>query len=447
MEAAANRMKTIAILHPTAPPEMGEVEKMIYHHILLLNQAGYSLRVISGVQDEAYYQSGFHHQVMLLPVREMLPAFPETAALTRSLAAGEMHPDFEGAVHSLVARLMPLLSGVQVCFVYNTLTTPQNLLLTAALHSLRQRLPVHLAAWTLDAPSQPGPALPSGTGPNEGTTSFGSSAPFPWSLLRQVWPGVRYVAASTHCQERLASQLQVAAEDIAVIPAGIDPEEFLKWEPHTHQLVHDHGLLEAAPLLLCPCVIAPGRRLEFAIQVVAALARRYPRAAMLVFDLSHPNQPVNPDYARALRAQARDSGIPQRIHLAYARDSVDALLQFSNAVLADLYHLADLLFLPYQQDCRGDPAGIPLLRAGLVRLPIFASDTSPFAALPGSLPQAFNPNGSPEEVAQAIADSLQADPAFAIRQQVLDQFTWQAILKKHLIPLVEEPIGLPVTSS
>ncbi|MEW5868789.1 MAG: glycosyltransferase family 4 protein [Chloroflexota bacterium] len=427
-------MKTIAILHHSAPPEMGVVEKNIYNHILLLNQAGYSLRVISGVQDEAYYESGFHHSVMLLPVREILPDFPETAAITQSLAAGEMHPDFKAAVHSLIARLMPLLSGVQVCFVYNTLTTPQNLLLTAALHTLRQRLPVRLVAWTLDDSSQPDLPLPSGSG---------SSAPFPWSLLCQVWPGVRYVAASRHCQERLTSQLQIAPEEIAVIPAGIDPEEFLKWEPHTHQLVHDHGLFEAAPLLLCPCIIAPGRRLEFAIQVVAALGRRYPRAAMLVFDLSHPDRPVDPDYARALRTQARDSGIPQRIHLAYARDSVDALLQFSNAVLADLYHLADLLFLPYQQDC----LGIPLLRAGLVRLPIFASDTSPFAALPGGLPHAFDPNGSPEEVAQAIADSLQADPAFAVRQQVLDQFTWQAILKNQLTPLVEESTGSPDTLS
>jgi glycosyltransferase involved in cell wall biosynthesis len=112
-------------------------------------------------------------------------------------------------------------------------------------------------------------------------------------------------------------------------------------------------------------------------------------------------------------------------------------------MMADLYRLADVLLFP----SRREGFGIPALEAGLARLPIFAADIPTLHAITGapsgsslsgqSLAHLFDPEGDPVAVADAIAAYLKSDPIYQMRRRVLGRFTWEMVLERRLIPIIQ----------
>jgi hypothetical protein len=49
----------------------------------------------------------------------------------------------------------------------------------------------------------------------------------------------------------------------------------------------------------------------------------------------------------------------------------------------------------------------------------------------------FDPHGDPEPVADMIFKHLQSDQAYKFYRHVLSDFTWDSILEKKIIPLIE----------
>ncbi|MCK4899639.1 MAG: glycosyltransferase, partial [Anaerolineales bacterium] len=105
-------------------------------------------------------------------------------------------------------------------------------------------------------------------------------------------------------------------------------------------------------------------------------------------------------------------------------------------VIADFFRLADILLFPSQQE----GFGIPILEAGLARMPIFASDIPPFHESSAGSVNLFDPNGDPKEVAKAIQAFIESDQAYRLRKRVLANFTWQSILNNKIIPLIEDKV-------
>jgi glycosyltransferase involved in cell wall biosynthesis len=83
--------------------------------------------------------------------------------------------------------------------------------------------------------------------------------------------------------------------------------------------------------------------------------------------------------------------------------------------------------------------GIPVLESGLARIPIFASDIPPVRESSADMINLFDPFGDPEQVAGMIRDYLITSKAYKFRRHVLSEFTWQAIMEKKVIPLLEGP--------
>jgi hypothetical protein len=46
-------------------------------------------------------------------------------------------------------------------------------------------------------------------------------------------------------------------------------------------------------------------------------------------------------------------------------------------------------------------------------------------------------------VAQAIASRLAADRSYQMRRRVLRRYTWQAVLERDLLPLLQEVVQRP----
>ena len=96
--------------------------------------------------------------------------------------------------------------------------------------------------------------------------------------------------------------------------------------------------------------------------------------------------------------------------------------------------LADALFFPSRQE----GFGIPVLEAALQRLPIFCSDIEPLNSLLGGGVTTFPLDMPPEEIAALIASALADDRAFAARKETLRSYSWDAIYRNLLSPLLSE---------
>jgi glycosyltransferase involved in cell wall biosynthesis len=395
-------MKQVALIHSTAPPILGETEALIYNHVRLLNQAGYSVRVIAGNQDADYYQMAFHHQVEYYAVEEMLPNNPDVQAFTRD-------PQKDKALlRRLSERIETALAGVEVCVVYNPLCIAVNPALGEVLKHLFTHLSIRVIAWCQQVE--------------------GNGATLEWP-----WLGAQFVASNHSVKENLARLYDLPLHRIQVIPTGIDPGEALKWSPETADLVYNLGLDQKRPLLLYPTPIEPERGIELAIQVCAALGVILPEANLLVADNAPQQRAADRAYLGQLELLAERRAAQARVHWLHKQDET----RLTRAkLLADLYQLADLLLYTDPRD----PIGSPVLQAALARLPAFcAGPEPPHGGGKWLSPYIhfFDPAEGPGAVARQIAAYLESSPPYQARLEVMRHLTWESILERRLIPLIE----------
>ena len=101
--------------------------------------------------------------------------------------------------------------------------------------------------------------------------------------------------------------------------------------------------------------------------------------------------------------------------------------------MADLYQLADALLFPSARE----GFGIPILEAGLARLPVFCADIPPLRETGQGSAHFLDPNGDPAAIAACLARVLEQDAAHRLRRRVLAGFTWKRIVEERVIPLLQ----------
>ena len=416
MEPGASRRLRLAMLHYTAPPIVGGVESTIYHHARLLAEAGCGVLVASGRGER------FHPMVSFRTVPEMDSRHPEVLEAGKELAQGEVTERFTGLRDRLVESLRPLLSGVDVCIVHNVTTLHKNIALTAALKRMSDERVARFLSWSHDFAWRD----PLYTG----DLHHG----YPWNVLRSPWSGVRYVAVSDHRRKTMADLLGIPESEIRVIHPGVEISQFLKLAPLTWNLAEKLGLLGADPLMLLPSRITRRKNIEFAVRVTAELRRHKPDATLVVTGPPGPHNPANVRYLMELKELCARLGVSDRVCFLHEQGEGGAPLHLSDEVVADFYQLADLLLFPSFRE----GFGIPVLEAGLARVPIFAADIPPLRESAGDLAHFFDPHGDPGHAAVSIAGFLEGDPRYRLRRRVLERFTWSAVVKDHVLPLLQE---------
>jgi glycosyltransferase involved in cell wall biosynthesis len=100
--------------------------------------------------------------------------------------------------------------------------------------------------------------------------------------------------------------------------------------------------------------------------------------------------------------------------------------------MADLYLLADALLLP----SRDEGFGLPLLEAGLSRLPAFTTDLATLRAVGGDAIHTFALDQPPASVAAEIIRVLIDERSYRLRRRVLASYTWEVIMRDRIVPLL-----------
>ena len=403
-------MKDVALLHYAAPPVVGGVESTLRAHARLLSEAGYPVRVFAGSGKGSDIFAPF----------TLIPKFgsrhPAVEAVQRELAAGQAGESFRNLTDDLYDELKRALVGCDVCIAHNVATLNKNLALTAALHRLAQAQDVRVIAWCHDfAWTDPlyQPQLHQG---------------WPWELLKTAWPGVCYVAVSEARRAELSGLLNLPADQIAVVPPGISPREFLGLGQRAVAWMDRWGLWQANPFMLLPARVTRRKNMELAIQITAALRALGLAPKLIVMGPLGPHNAANVDYLRELKSLGARLGVSEAVIFLQEHSTV------SDAARRDLYLLADLLLFPSLRE----GFGIPILEAGLARLPIFCSDIPPFHESAGPWANYISLNEAPAAIAARLAAQLEADTAHRLRRRVLEQYNWASLMTKKIIPLLEE---------
>jgi glycosyltransferase involved in cell wall biosynthesis len=102
--------------------------------------------------------------------------------------------------------------------------------------------------------------------------------------------------------------------------------------------------------------------------------------------------------------------------------------------LAGLYRLADALIFPSWQE----GFGLPVLEAGMHRVPSFFSDLEPLRELGGRHAEYFSPGAEPEVWAGRIGGVLKMSHLANQRRRVLREHAWAVIDENYLAPFWRE---------
>ncbi|MEW5721333.1 MAG: glycosyltransferase, partial [Chloroflexota bacterium] len=106
--------------------------------------------------------------------------------------------------------------------------------------------------------------------------------------------------------------------------------------------------------------------------------------------------------------------------------------EVDDATRRDLYLLADALLFTSERE----GFGIPILEAGLARLPIFCADIPPFHESAREHAHYFSLDEAPTTIAARIAAELSRDARYRMKQRVLHEYAWEQIFTERIEPLV-----------
>ena len=105
-------------------------------------------------------------------------------------------------------------------------------------------------------------------------------------------------------------------------------------------------------------------------------------------------------------------------------------------VVRGLYCIADLLFMPSLQE----GFGIPLLEAGLLRVPIVCSDIPPFREICEENAQYFSLKDSPPEIADKIIAFINKLSSHKMSHHIKEYYLWDKIYHRTLLPFLQRII-------
>ena len=316
-----------------------------------------------------------------------------------------------------VENLRPILARQEVVFLHNVMTMHFRLALTAALWRLSEELPpVRFVCWIHDLAA---------CNPDYAPLPLDRA---PWDLLAKANPRCTYVAVSDLRRRQFLALTGHPAIRCRTIPNGVDPIRILDLAPRVAALAQRYDLPGREIVLVHPARLLRRKNVELTLRVTAALKAAGHSCACLLTALPEVQHAASGAYeAEVHRLQAR-LGLEADAFFLHDPEPLN------ERDLHAVFRLADALFFPSRQE----GFGIPVLEAALHRLPIFCTDLEPLNALLTRGVTTFPLEAAPEEIATLIVTTLDADRAHAARKQTLRTYSWDAIYRNFLSPLLSE---------
>jgi glycosyltransferase involved in cell wall biosynthesis len=369
----------IALIHFSAPPVCGGVERVIGEQIQTLKQMGH---IVSLACFEGEGAGANSH----------IP-------LSRTSSCSEF-----------VAYLASALSGNDVIFMHNVCTRPDVPALTEALRLLPLKIPsARWICWVHDF------AL---TDPDYAGLENSTHA----RAFARACEGWEYVAVSELRAREVEQWLEVPC---TVIPNGVDPSSVLQLSPKIAALAEAQGWWSADAVILQPSRLLPRKAVEGSIQLTRALKERGFDLRVLLTGGADLKNPAHAVYYKYLRTLADSLRVGESVCFLGGTTPVGP------KAYCDFHQIADALFFPGSQE----GFGLPVLEAGVFGKPVFCSDSEPLRQLPGAV--TYSSDLSVEDLATWFIGRIREYETITARRKILRDYRWPSIYHNHIEPLLK----------
>ncbi len=407
----------IAILHYSSNPVVGGVERVIRAHALKFAENGYKVKIITGKGGQ------FDRRAPVHVVPEMRALHLVSAGIHEEILEGKISGEFHGLKEKIYEKIKPLMESADVCIIHNILTMHFNLALTAALDELiNSSDKTRFISWIHDATFSD----------SDYRESWKND--YPWKILKTANERVRHVAISRHRRKKTAAVFKIPQSSITVIPDGIDPVSFLKLKPATNYLFNKLNLYSSDFIFLYPTRIVKRKNIEYAIRIVSHMNRIGRNTCLLITSQPDPYNKGSVLYFQKLKKLAAESGVKEKvIFISEAKDGEGKPFKVDEHVLRDLYLLSDLLLFT----SNSEGFGIPMLEAGICRLPIACTGIPPLREIGGENVIYMDPKEPVGETAGRISSYLDNTMPVPMFRKIFKEYTWDAVFSKKIAPLLE----------
>jgi len=404
----------IGLIHYSCPPIVGGVEEVLNNQALILKRFGHSVKVLSGMGGG----EGIPYPVQIEPL------ISSNSSIINEIHEKIKRGDKE-ALKKTSEKVLEIIkewaNDLDVIIAHNVLHMPFNLPLTFALWKLADLNEIPIISWAHDSPY-----------------FYPHSADYlkkePWDILRKTHPNICYVTIS-ESRKRLFEENGIYS-DWHVIPNGIDPVSFFYLNEKSVKLAEELRLFERDFVFVQPSRITPRKNIELSIHIVRGIKLSGYDILFLLTGAYDPHEKKAVSYYRRLKYWIDNLGLSDNIAILAEHVFKDGeRLVLDRIVIRDLYLMADMLLMP----SKDEGFGLPLLEAGMIKLPIACSKIPPFEEI-GEDVCFFNLEDPPMIIAGRILEYLARTNTHKMFKKSMREYTLESICKKKLIPLLEEVI-------
>ncbi|MEE9567287.1 MAG: glycosyltransferase family 4 protein [Desulfobacteria bacterium] len=403
----------IGLLHYSCPPLVGGVEEILSQQASIFHRMGHSISVLAGMGE--VYTKDF-------PVRiEPLLGSKNADIIKAHKEVKEGHQDaFERPTNRIYRILKDWSHELDVILAHNVLHMPFNLPLTLALQRLADsENGATVVSWAHDSPyfeANPRKYL----------------MKLPWTILSQPHQNIHYVTIS-HYRMKLFKQ-HFGETTWHVIRNGIDPARFFYLDPKSVRLSEELDLFGRDLVVAQPARITPRKNLELSIHIIRELKLLGHNVLLILtgpYDL-HEGRAVS--YYRRLRYWINELGLKDNIAvLAEYRFRDRTRLVPDRIFIRDLYLMADILLMT----SKDEGFGLPLLEAGMIKLPIACSEIGPFREVAEGV-CFFGLDEPPRSIAGRIMEYLGRTDTHTMFRNVMRKYVWDVVCKRDALPFLRK---------
>ena len=419
LEKAMDASLRIGILHYSCPPVVGGVEEVLSQQASVFHRMGHSVSILAGM-GEVYTED--------LPVRIEPVLGSKNARIIK--AQEECKKGHHGALKRLKNRIYRILKdwshGLDVILAHNVLHMPFNLPLTLALRRLADSGDgAVVVSWAHDSPY------------------FQSSQPKylnspPWLVLQHPHPNIHYVTVS---ESRIRLFRKHCGEvPWKVIHNGIDPVRFFYLDSKSVKLSEEIDLFSRDLVVVQPSRLTPRKNLELSIHIIREIKFLGYNVLFILTGAYDPHEERTVAYYRRLRYWINELGLQDNIVvLAEYRFRDRTKLVPDRIFIRDLYLMADLLLMT----SKDEGFGLPLLEAGMIKLPIACSEIASFQEL-GEGVCFFGLDDPPPFIARQIMEYLARTNTHKMFRNVMRKYIWDVVCEREILPFLREITAQPM---
>jgi len=383
--------KIVSMLHYSALPVIGGVELTVDIHSKLLKEKGIQVNIIAGDGKPDKY------------IPELKSSYYKE--MNKEILKGKTPKDFALEVQKVKKKILKALKGSDVLIVHNIFTMHFNLIATAALIETSKE--IKTIGWVHDLSYV------------DTTYTLPPPGNSPLKLISNSTPGIKWVTITNYRKNLLSDFFNIKKKNIEVIHNGIDPYVILP--PDMKKAAEKLKILDHYPVAIFPSRVTRRKNFELAIDIASKL-----KGDPLLL-LSAPPDPHNPafvSYKKELKTRAKKKGVK--------------LIMFSEYCpiknIETFYFLGDFILIT----SRMEGFGLPAIEASLFRLPAALSDIPPLREIEKHFKSHifFDLDEKPGKIAENINIFLKDNKIIQDRRTIIKNFSWDTILKKKLIPLI-----------